>query len=201
MSSMSIEIPPLVDIGVQIQSGVYPTHYRATPTTEPEALVPTSPGFGPRCQSHSHLLPIESLRHVTAAAVFVVNAEIMLAALPRGDAQDTSAQLSAGVSPAFLTHPCRDLVVPATHTVRVVSFRPMLVPPQHIVPNSHLDTIPKSCPVCFEPFASSPQERNASVSLPCHHSCCRDCLLKWLGVYRRNTCPLCRALILDLPSL
>lgn len=51
---------------------------------------------------------------------------------------------------------------------------------------------PATCPVCMS------EDRPLIDVLPCSHSFCYDCVLKWIGSGRGGLCPLCREVILGL---
>lgn len=45
------------------------------------------------------------------------------------------------------------------------------------------------CPICQDALSGVTK----AMTLPCKHKFCKECVVEWLG--RKNTCPLCRAVV------
>lgn len=55
-----------------------------------------------------------------------------------------------------------------------------------LVPVTNTSELPNDgCSVCTDPFQDP-------ISLPCKHTFCKQCVVDWLNLPNRNTCPYCR---------
>lgn len=89
-------------------------------------------------------------------------------------------------------------------------YAPASAPP-NMKPETFLKSLPvlsltdlpkdgQECPICLEMYQGPPHEDNP-VRLPCSHVIGKDCLLGWLKTCnvngKKNTCPICRAILFD----
>lgn len=63
-----------------------------------------------------------------------------------------------------------------------------------LVPVTNTTELPDACSICTDPFGDP-------VSLPCKHIFCKHCVVDWLSLPNRNTCPYCRHTCFTLTSI